>query len=64
MIIDLDAHQGNGHERDFLGDKDVYIIDCFRPDIFPGDGPAKKAISKEIHVYPTDDADSYLNKIS
>ena len=20
MIVDLDAHQGNGYERDFLGD--------------------------------------------
>ena len=27
MIIDLDAHQGNGHERDFIDDKDVFIID-------------------------------------
>ena len=64
MIIDLDAHQGNGHERDFIDDEDVYIIDCFRPDIFPGDGFAKKAINKELHVYPMDDDDSYLRKIS
>lgn len=29
MIVDLDAHQGNGHERDFLNDSNTYIIDCF-----------------------------------
>jgi acetoin utilization deacetylase AcuC-like enzyme len=29
MIIDLDAHQGNGYERDFLGDSNIFILDCF-----------------------------------
>ncbi|CAI2371465.1 unnamed protein product [Moneuplotes crassus] len=64
MIIDLDAHQGNGHERDFLNDADIYIIDCFRPNIYPGDMNARKAIDKELHVYPQDDDSSYLGKIS
>jgi len=64
MIIDLDAHQGNGHERDFIDDEDVFIIDCFRPDIYPGDKYARQAINKAIHVYPSDDDDSYLDKIS
>lgn len=63
MIIDLDAHQGNGHERDFMEDDDVYIIDCFRPDIFPGDKYALKAINKELHVTPRDTDSSYLRKL-
>jgi histone deacetylase 11 len=29
MIVDLDAHQGNGHERDHLDDKDTYILDAY-----------------------------------
>jgi histone deacetylase 11 len=29
MIVDLDAHQGNGHERDFINDNTVFIFDCF-----------------------------------
>jgi histone deacetylase 11 len=29
MIVDLDAHQGNGHERDHLDDKDTFIIDFY-----------------------------------
>jgi len=37
LIIDLDAHQGNGHERDMLNDSDVHIVDCFNPYIYPGD---------------------------
>jgi histone deacetylase 11 len=28
MIIDLDAHQGNGHERDFADDSEVFIFDA------------------------------------
>lgn len=34
MIIDLDAHQGNGHERDFLNDPNTFIVDCFNKYIF------------------------------
>ena len=29
MIVDLDAHQGNGFARDFMGDEDIFILDCF-----------------------------------
>lgn len=44
MIIDLDAHQGNGHGSDALGDENIYIIDAHNPNIFPGDHEAAKAI--------------------
>ncbi len=50
MIIDLDAHQGNGYEKDFIGDeeKTTYIIDMFNPYIYPGDDYAKQAINYYI----------------
>ncbi|XP_022638219.1 histone deacetylase 2 isoform X1 [Vigna radiata var. radiata] len=35
MIIDLDAHQGNGHEMDFAYDSRVYILDMYNPGIYP-----------------------------
>ncbi|XP_074190202.1 histone deacetylase 11 isoform X3 [Rhinolophus sinicus] len=41
-IVDLDAHQGNGHERDFMGDKRVYIMDVYNRHIYPGDRFAKR----------------------
>ena len=28
-IVDLAAHQGNGHERDFMGDEAVFILDMY-----------------------------------
>jgi len=63
MIIDLDAHQGNGHERDFMDDPDTYIIDAYNPDNYPYDFPARKAISKDIPVYSEDNDYTYLNKL-
>ncbi|XP_051199758.1 histone deacetylase 2 isoform X2 [Lolium perenne] len=35
MIIDLDAHQGNGHEKDFANDGRVYILDMYNAGIYP-----------------------------
>jgi hypothetical protein len=35
MIIDLDAHQGNGHEHDFMNNKSIYILDMYNSDIYP-----------------------------
>ena len=46
MIIDLDAHQGNGHERDFMNDDNVYILDMYNRSIYPRDGFAKTAIKR------------------
>uniref|UniRef100_V9KWR9 Histone deacetylase 11 n=1 Tax=Callorhinchus milii TaxID=7868 RepID=V9KWR9_CALMI len=57
-IIDLDAHQGNGHERDFMNDDKVYIMDVFNRYIYPGDGFAKQAINRKIELnWDTKDSD-------
>ncbi|XP_062924202.1 histone deacetylase 11 isoform X2 [Mobula hypostoma] len=63
MIIDLDAHQGNGHERDFMDDNRVYIMDVFNRYIYPGDGFAKRAIKWKIELeWDTEDSE-YLQKV-
>jgi len=63
MIIDLDAHQGNGHERDFLGDPNVMIVDAYNHSIYPADKEAKRAIGVDIRVYKGDNDDDYLEKL-
>jgi len=63
MIIDLDAHQGNGHERDFLGDPNVMIVDAYNHSIYPADKEAKRAIGVDIRVYKGDSDDDYLGKL-
>ncbi len=65
LIVDLDAHQGNGHARDKLlygGDK-MKILDIYNPNIFPHDNYAKTAIDIEVLVNSNTDDDSYINKL-
>ncbi|TNE32314.1 MAG: histone deacetylase [Alphaproteobacteria bacterium] len=50
MIIDLDAHQGNGHETDFTGDEDVYILDIYNSEIYPHDTKAKRGIDQAVEL--------------
>jgi histone deacetylase 11 len=51
MVIDLDAHQGNGIGRDrlggFMGDN-VYIMDMYSSGNYPHDTYAKGGIDKDI----------------
>lgn len=48
MIVDLDAHQGNGHERDFFNDPLTHIVDLFNPNIYPNDRFAAQAIATPL----------------
>ncbi|MCC6188836.1 MAG: histone deacetylase [Anaerolineales bacterium] len=45
LIIDLDAHQGNGHERLSRGDPDLFIVDLYNRDIYPQDFAARRRIN-------------------
>ncbi|XP_063094024.1 histone deacetylase 11 isoform X3 [Cavia porcellus] len=62
-IIDLDAHQGNGHERDFMGDKRVYIMDVYNRHIYPGDRFAKQAIRRKVELEWGTEDEEYLSKV-
>ncbi|RXG68013.1 Histone deacetylase 11 [Armadillidium vulgare] len=63
MIIDLDAHQGNGHERDFMNIKCVYILDVYNRNIYPMDNFAKKAIKRKVEISPFTEDEEYLKKV-
>ena len=63
MIVDLDAHQGNGHERDHQ-DKDKYhILDAYNHRIYPGDELAKEFISTDIDASRFNSDERYLRKV-
>ncbi|VDM79761.1 unnamed protein product [Strongylus vulgaris] len=63
LIVDVDAHQGNGHERDFGDDSRVFILDLYNPRIYPWDHKASEGISRSVHVGSmTSDAD-YLRHV-
>ena len=63
MIIDLDAHQGNGHETDFLGDENISIIDVYNHNIYPGDYAAAKAIKRDVELSSHDNDEAFLKKL-
>ncbi|XP_042212154.1 histone deacetylase 11-like isoform X2 [Homarus americanus] len=64
MILDLDAHQGNGHERDFIGRKDIYILDMYNKYIYPNDTYAKGAISRKIELFAYTEDEEYLDRVN
>lgn len=66
LIIDLDAHQGNGYETDMfcldLLRENVYILDIYNPDIFPKDKFAQIFINRKVEIQSQDaNDDHYLN---
>ncbi|XP_061389621.1 histone deacetylase 11 [Musca vetustissima] len=63
MIVDLDAHQGNGHERDFMDNPFVYIMDMYNYQIYPKDHNAKLAIRYAVELKPRTENKEYLAKL-
>ncbi|MCC7360172.1 MAG: histone deacetylase [Anaerolineales bacterium] len=60
LILDLDAHQGNGHERLAQADPQVFIADVYNQDIFPGDWAARRRIDLDRPVRSGTGDDAYL----
>jgi len=54
LIIDLDAHQGNGNEAILKDDPRVFILDMYHEDNYPRDDEAKQYIDFDIPVRSMD----------
>ncbi|XP_037945645.1 histone deacetylase 11-like [Teleopsis dalmanni] len=63
MIVDLDAHQGNGHERDFVNNENVFILDMYNAAIYPRDHQAKVAIRCAAELQPRTEDILYMKKL-
>lgn len=63
LIIDLDAHQGNGCESIFKDDPRVYILDVYNGQIYPGDFEAKKYIEFDYSVKSYIKDEEYLSLV-
>lgn len=66
LVIDLDAHQGNGIERDKIehGDDDIFILDMYNGRAYPNDIIAKKSINVKVELRPGTSDDEYLKKLN
>jgi len=51
LIVDLDAHQGNGHEEMAINDDRFFIFDVYNKNTWPGDFEVKERINFD---YPVD----------
>jgi len=63
IIIDLDAHQGNGLERIFYEDNNVHFLDMYNQNAYPNDKFAKKRIDCDIPLSSGALDDEYLYKL-
>ncbi|XP_055613287.1 histone deacetylase 11 [Uranotaenia lowii] len=63
LILDLDAHQGNGYARDLIDNKSTYILDMYNYRIYPRDQEAKIAIRLAVELKPHTDDQEYLQKL-
>lgn len=63
FILDLDAHQGNGHERDFKDNRNVYIMDVYNSRIYPFDKIGKNSINRRVELQSFTEDEEYLSKV-
>ena len=60
LVIDLDAHQGNGYARIFERRKDVYLFDMFNSSIYPQDKVAEERVDYPIKITTRCHDDAYM----
>jgi histone deacetylase 11 len=60
LIVDLDAHQGNGNEEIFKDDPRVRIFDIYNEAIYPQDDAAKASIAFDYPVPVSTGDEAYL----
>lgn len=60
MIVDLDAHQGNGHEAILGGDPRISIFDMYNCRTYPMDEAAKRCITFDVPIEPGTSDDIYI----
>ncbi len=63
LIIDLDAHQGNGHEMMMANDPNTFILDQYSAHNYPRDSVAKKYITYDVPLACGTKDKEYLEKL-
>lgn len=66
MIVDLDAHQGDGHEEDLeaeIAAGRVHIVDAYDPTLFPQRADLRPWIGTEIHYDEEDTGAHFLRRL-
>lgn len=62
LIIDTDAHHGNGNAYTFMEDKQVTILDVYNAGIYPMSGYTRDRVDIPVPLPPGTDGQTYLQK--
>lgn len=64
LIIDIDAHHGNGNARTFHENKNVTLLDVYNADIYPNDPVSRRRVDIAVPLPSGTGGELYLNKLS
>ena len=64
LIIDTDAHHGNGNAYTFMDNKQVTILDVYNAGIYPTSGYTRDRVNIPVPLPPGTDGASYLQQYS
>lgn len=64
LIIDTDAHHGNGNAYTFMENKHVTILDVYNAGIYPTSGYTRDRVDIPVPLPPGTDGQTYLQRYS
>lgn len=62
VIIDTDAHHGNGNAYTFMENKQVTILDVYNAGIYPTSGYTRDRVNIPVPLPPGTDGQTYLQR--
>lgn len=63
LIIDIDAHHGNGNAYVFLDDESVTLLDIYNDDIYPNSPYTKERVNINVPLKTGTNGVEYINKL-
>lgn len=64
LIIDTDAHHGNGNAYTFMENKQVTILDVYNAGIYPTSGYSRERVDIPVPLMPGTEGQTYLKQYS
>jgi len=64
LIIDIDAHHGNGNAHVYMDDKSVYLFDIYNNDIYPDNSYTKERLDVSVPLNSGTAGKEYLSRLT
>lgn len=64
LIIDVDAHHGNGNAHTFMENEQITILDIYNDDIYPQSEFTKKRVNISIPLHTGTSGDEYIGALN